>query len=147
MLSLSLSTVSCRSIAIEGSLKNSRAQVRALTTSAHPAAYGVRIGTRLQQKHSLMVHHNHTFARACHRAATTMNRTYALQVRAEEGEEEMMIEEEAREKFEKTLINTQSNFDTSLTHRTDPTVASGAHRAGERVPSRSFGGGVLRRAV
>ena len=36
------------------------------------------------------------------------------QVRSEDGDEEMMIEEEAREKFEKTLISVQSNFDTVI---------------------------------
>jgi hypothetical protein len=34
------------------------------------------------------------------------------QVVAEEGEEEMMIEEEAKEKFEKTLTAVEQNFNT-----------------------------------
>jgi len=51
-----------------------------------------------------------------------MNRAYAVQVRSEDGEEEMMIEEEAREKFEKTLISVQSNFDTVRTGRANASL-------------------------
>lgn len=120
MLSLSTSSISCRSAANAVAPRSARTQVRAPTTLAHPAAHGVRMGAKLQQKHSLAGCKQHMFARACERAV--VSRTYAVQVRAEEGEEEMMIEEEAREKFEKTLSSVQSNFDTVRTGRANTSL-------------------------
>lgn len=73
--------------------------------------------TALQQRQSLMGAQNQTFMRACRYATPTAVRSYRVQVVAEEGEEEMMIEEEAREKFEKSLVAVSSNLDTVRTGR------------------------------
>mmetsp|Transcript_19746 Transcript_19746/g.33186 ORF Transcript_19746/g.33186 Transcript_19746/m.33186 type:complete len:274 (-) Transcript_19746:450-1271(-) len=124
MNSLSLRTVSCRSVANNATHTTSRTACRITAKHAQPVASsnGLRMCNQMQQRQSLIGAHNQTFMRACRNAVPALHRSHCVQVVAEEGEEEMMIEEEAKEKFEKTLTAVEQNFNSVRTGRANASL-------------------------